>query len=116
MEQRPLLALNEASESGMDIIIKEGLANGRALRHPKLREWAQKLDCEVDQIALACILAQPFKARVLSGAITPEQLSSNLEAMEIVETIKDTDLKQIMDSCIMSSEEYWNERSALVWN
>jgi aryl-alcohol dehydrogenase-like predicted oxidoreductase len=70
----------------------------------------------VDQIALACILAQPFKARVLSGAITPEQLSSNLEAMEIVDTIKDTDLKQIMDSCIMSSEEYWNERSALAWN
>eukprot|EP00978_Attheya_sp_CCMP212_P012290 scaffold30505_cov46-Attheya_sp.AAC.2 len=49
-QQRPLLVLNEASESGMDIIIKEGLANGRALRHPKLREWTQKLDCEVDQI------------------------------------------------------------------
>eukprot|EP00978_Attheya_sp_CCMP212_P019299 scaffold53893_cov65-Attheya_sp.AAC.2 len=79
----PLLVLNEASESGMNIIIKEGLANGHALRHPKLREWTQKLDCEVDQIALTCILEQPLKARVLSGAITPEQLPSNLEAMEI---------------------------------
>ena len=65
----------------MDIIIKEGLANRRALRYPKLLELSQALDCPPDQLALGAILAQPFKSRVLSGAVTANQLRSNFGAL-----------------------------------
>ena len=118
LEQRPAESLTEAHSQGMDIIIKEGLANGRVLRHPSVIKHAKKLSCEPDQLALAFILAQPFQPRVLSGAVTPEQLESNLKAIDISEKLKsDPDLmKQIAKECVMDSEEYWAERSALAWN
>jgi aryl-alcohol dehydrogenase-like predicted oxidoreductase len=118
LEQRPTESLTEAHNQGMDIIIKEGLANGRALRHPSVIEHAKKLSCEPDQLALAFILAQPFKPRVLSGAVTPEQLESNLKAMDISEKLKSNPdlMNQIAEDCVMDSEEYWAERSALAWN
>ena len=118
LEQKPGPALQVAHDSGMDIIVKEGLANGRILRHPKAIEYADKLGCSTDQLALACILAQPFEPRVLSGAVTPDQLSSNLAALHISEKLKeDKDLlKEIMAACVVDSEMYWKERSALAWN
>jgi aryl-alcohol dehydrogenase-like predicted oxidoreductase len=118
LEQGPAEALQEAHDSGMDIIIKEGLANGRVLHHPKVVDFASKLSCTPDQLALGCILAQPFQPRVLSGAVTPEQLESNLKATTVAEQLKrDPELLQhIMGSCKMKSEEYWAERSALPWN
>jgi hypothetical protein len=112
----------------MDIIIKEGLANGRALNHPKLIELSQTLDCETDQLALAAILAQPFQPRVLSGSVTSAQLRSNLGSLysidgnmsvseRLVSTAEGKEvLQQLMDSCKMESKKYWNDRSALKWN
>jgi aryl-alcohol dehydrogenase-like predicted oxidoreductase len=118
LEQRPKDALQEAHDAGMDVIIKEGLANGRALRHASILKYAQQLGCEPDQLALGCILAQPFEPRVLSGAVTAEQLESNFKALEVCQRLKEDPelLSEIMSSCVMSSEEYWNERSALAWN
>lgn len=116
LEQRPGPALLAAAQAGMDIIIKEGLANGRVLRHPRVIEYAQQLDCAPDQLALACILAQPFAPRVLSGAVTEEQLESNLHALALAEKIDTTLLQEIMDACVMESETYWADRSALAWN
>jgi len=89
LEQRPAQALMEARAAGMDVIIKEGLANGRALRHPTLLEVSRTMMgdgddddfCSPDQVALAAILAQPFQPRVLSGAVTAGQLRSNLGAL-----------------------------------
>ena len=117
-EQLPREALQEAHDQGMDIIIKEGLANGRVLRHPSVIEYAKQLSCDPDQLALAFILAQPFEPRVLSGAVTPEQLESNLKAMEVSDKLKDDPslLKEIAAKCVMDSEEYWAERSSLAWN
>lgn len=118
LEQRPGQALKEAHSSGMDIIIKEGLANGRVLRHPTVQKYARQLSCEPDQLALAFILAQPFEPRVLSGAVTPEQLESNLKAQKVSEMLKENPslLEEIAKKCVMDSEEYWAERSALAWN
>ena len=118
LEQRPAEALREASDAGMDIIIKEGLANGRALQHPALVQYAQTLSCGVDQLALAFILAQEFSPRVLSGAVTSEQLLSNLKAQELAKKLQDTPelLDEIGNACVMESEEYWKDRSALKWN
>ena len=118
LEQRPGPALMEAHNAGMDIIIKEGLANGRALRNAQITQYAENLSCAPDALALGCILAQPFQPRVLSGAVTPEQLESNFGAEEVAKRLRDdlSLLNKIMAACIMDSEEYWAERSALAWN
>lgn len=118
LEQRPAEALLEAHNSGMDIIIKEGLANGRALKNEAIIKYAKQLGCEPDSLALACILAQPFEPRVLSGAITPDQLESNFKAIEVSEKLKEEPelLTEIMSACVVNSEQYWADRSALAWN
>ena len=88
LEQRPVDALREASEAGMDIIIKEGLANGRVLYNEIVQQYAKRLDVSADQLALGAILALDFGPRVLLGAVTEEQLSSNLEAIKVAEKLK----------------------------
>lgn len=148
LEQRPAQALMEARAAGMDVIIKEGLANGRALRHPTLLEVSRTMMgdsddddcCSPDQVALAAILAQPFRPRVLSGAVTAEQLRSNLGALcfsdaseenengksailsggveeRLTSSVKGKEmLQQVMEGCRMESEKYWNDRTELKWN
>ena len=118
LEQRPATCLLEAHEAGMDVIIKEGMANGRVLQNPIIQEYSKKLSCSPDQLALACILAQPFQPRVLSGAVTPDQLESNLGAEAIAETLRADPvmLAEIMDKTRMDSETYWSDRSNLAWN
>ena len=102
----------------MDIIIKEGLANGRVLRNEAIIKHAKSLGCPPDALALGCILAQKFQPRVLSGAVTPEQLDSNLKAYEVAETLRADQslLTTIMTECVMESEAYWAERGSLAWN
>lgn len=118
LEQRPAPCLLKAHEAGIDIIIKEGMANGRVLKNPIIQKYAKKLSCSPDQLALACILAQPFQPRVLSGAVTPEQLESNLKAETIAERLKEDPalLIEIMGKTRMESEDYWSDRSMLAWN
>jgi len=120
LEQRPGPILLKAYEAGIDIIIKEGMANGRVMKHPIPQEYSKKLNCSPDQLALACILAQPFHPRVLSGAVTSEQLQSNLKAEMIAEQILKQDdsnlLTTIMEQTRQDSEEYWSDRSMLAWN
>lgn len=118
LEQKPRAALQEAAKAGMDIIIKEGLANGRALRHPAVKQYAEQLECEADALALGFVLAQDFAPRVLSGAVTSEQLLSNLKAMDVAEKLKHNPklLAEIGEACAVKSEDYWTERAALAWN
>ena len=42
-----------------------------------------------DALALAAIMAQPFEPMVLSGAVTPKQLQSNMEAVQLCERLKE---------------------------
>lgn len=119
LEQRPGDALLEAHNAGMDIIIKEGMANGRVFLNEKMQQISKSSGYSIDQIALACILSQPFNGRVLSGAVTDEQLVSNMKAMDLSEKLKGDEkplLDEIMQSCCMESETYWADRTALAWN
>lgn len=119
LEQRPGEALLEAHNAGMDIIIKEGMANGRTLKNDTLQEFTKSSGHSADQLALACILAQPFQPRVLSGAVTNDQLKSNAVALELSKKMQDEEkdlLDGIMKGCKMESEQYWKDRSALQWN
>ena len=69
-EQSAGSALLAAHEGGMEVIIKEGMANGRVLapeKAPALAAAAKQLGCSADALPLAAIINMPFKPLVLSG-------------------------------------------------
>jgi len=75
-----------------------------------------QLDTTVDALALACALAQPFDAMVLSGAACVDHLRSNFAATEVLARLDAATVDELMDACRADPEEYWAERSALAWN
>ena len=117
-EQSALDALLEAHDAGMDIIIKEGMANGRVMKNQQIVNLSKQAKYPPDVLGLAAILCQDFQPRVLSGAVTSEQLISNLSALEISDKLKseDSDLLEKIMCCKIESETYWRERAELVWN
>lgn len=109
-------ALAEAKAAGLRVIIKESLANGRlTARAPigVLGEQAARLGCTVDALALAGVLARPWVDVVLSGATTPEQLRSNLGAVEVR---WDAECERALDGIVEDPERYWRTRGGLAWN
>jgi aryl-alcohol dehydrogenase-like predicted oxidoreductase len=50
---------------------------------------------------------------VLSGAATPEQLTSNLGAVDVVWT---DEIARGLAGLALAPEVYWRSRSALPWN
>jgi len=117
-EQAPGSSLTAAHAQGCVIIVKEAMANGRVLSNAALLKHAAELDCSPDALALACVLAQPFEPRVLSGAVTADQVSSNLGALAIADRLRGDPelLGRIMGETRQDSEAYWAERGALAWN
>jgi aryl-alcohol dehydrogenase-like predicted oxidoreductase len=91
-------ALAEAKARGWGVIVKEALANGRLTDHG-----------DGARVALAAALSQPWADVVLSGAVTPEQFKSNLNAVALSQ--KGGDWPEITES----PSEYWTRRSALPW-
>ena len=91
-------ALAEANARGWGVIVKEALANGRL---------AERGDG--GRVALAAALSQPWADVVLSGAVTPEQLRSNLNA--IVLSRDGGNWPDIAESPF----DYWARRSELPW-
>jgi aryl-alcohol dehydrogenase-like predicted oxidoreductase len=81
-----------------------------------LQDTAQQLGTTVDALALAAIIAQPFKPMVLSGATTVEQLESNAQALQLVGRLDAGVLQQLMAAMVQPAEEYWAERAQLAWN
>ena len=103
-------SLARAHDAGMTVIVKEALANGRLTAdgdQPALVEAAAARGIAPDTLALSAVLAQPWADIVLSGAVTPETLASNLGAdaahwdgsLELAEPAPD----------------YWQERSQRAW-
>ena len=95
LERSAGVALAEAKAHGWGVIVKEALANGRL--------------AEQDVLALAAALSQPWADVVLSGAVTPAQLESNLKSIASVR--EPGDWPDIAES----PTEYWARRSALAW-
>ncbi len=108
-------ALAEAKDRQWGVVVKEALANGRLTDReahraggPIHRE-ATALGATVDALALAAALAQPWADVVLSGAVTPGQLHSNLEALNVaVDGLA-------LPSLAIAPQEYWTQRGALAW-
>ena len=108
-------ALAEAKARGWGVIVKEALANGRLSdRHSEgrvalLTEHAQTHGTTTDALALAAALSQPWADVVLSGAVTVEQLGSNLNAISLAEAGSDWPM------LAEPASEYWGKRSARQW-
>jgi aryl-alcohol dehydrogenase-like predicted oxidoreductase len=123
LEQSAGEALQEAHQSGMGVIIKEAVANGRLTprnQNPDfqdkmalLQEAADQHNCTVDALALAAVLAQPWADIVLSGASTVEQLQSNVLAVNVkLDEATAVALQPLRES----PQTYWQTRSQLDWN
>jgi aryl-alcohol dehydrogenase-like predicted oxidoreductase len=123
LERSAGTALAEARAAGLGVVIKEALANGRltarnedpAFAHQRhiLEVDASQLGTKIDALALAAALAQPWVDIVLSGAVTGEQLASNLGALAVE---PDEVAKRQLRSLEEPAEEYWSRRGQLAWN
>jgi aryl-alcohol dehydrogenase-like predicted oxidoreductase len=104
-------ALAEAHAAGLQVIVKEALANGRLTDregHPRLRAATRELGATADAVALAAALARPWATVVLSGAATVATLRSNLAARDLRDLPPLDELRENPDA-------YWARRSAMAW-
>jgi aryl-alcohol dehydrogenase-like predicted oxidoreductase len=108
-------ALERAHAAGVGVIIKEALANGRLTatgEEEPLLQVAREHELAPDVLALAAVLDQPWADVVLSGAVTSEQLRSNLAALD---TVVDNPLWARLRRLAEPPEQYWSERARLAW-
>jgi aryl-alcohol dehydrogenase-like predicted oxidoreductase len=108
-------ALRAAHDAGMGVIIKEALANGRLSPRGSvepLARAASRLGVGEDALALAAVLARPWVDTALSGASTVAQFESNVRAFGLS---WDEQLERELASLRERPEDYWRERSELVW-
>jgi aryl-alcohol dehydrogenase-like predicted oxidoreductase len=108
-------ALEEAHAEGLGVIVKEGLANGRLTnrnidaRLASLRDYAAGRQATIDQVALGAALARPWCDVVLSGAVTRDQLTSNLRAVDWIESV------DAIPDIAEPPAGYWAHRQTLEW-
>lgn len=115
--------LRAAHAQGVRVIVKEALANGRltdrnsdpgfSVTRAVLEREAMRLHCTLDQLALAVVLDQPWADRVLSGAATVDQISSNIESISVR---LDDEARSALEDLAESPDQYWRTRSRLTWN
>jgi len=113
-------ALQAAHATGLGVIVKEALANGRltarnddpafADRRQVLEAAAARRGTTLDALALAAVLAQPWVDVVLSGASTVEQLRSNAAALAVAWD------DNAAPALAEEPRDYWQTRSRLPWN
>jgi aryl-alcohol dehydrogenase-like predicted oxidoreductase len=106
--------LADAKHSGLGVIVKEALANGRltdrsAAETPGLKSFADAHQTSADVVAIAAALASPFVDVVLSGAVTIDQLESNLRAIDLVRVVS------YWPKIAQNADEYWTQRKRLAW-
>lgn len=91
-------ALAEAHDAGWGVIIKEALANGRL--------------ADRDTHAIAAALANLWADVVLSGAVTRDQVLSNVRALQTRLTDQE---REALEKLAEPRDRYWSERSQLQW-
>jgi aryl-alcohol dehydrogenase-like predicted oxidoreductase len=104
-------ALAEAHAAGLQVIVKEALANGRLTDREgdqRLLEAAREAGTTADALALAAALAQPWATVVLSGASTVATLESNLAARDVAPDPR-------LDALREDPGSYWSRRSEMTW-
>ncbi|MGA3184180.1 MAG: aldo/keto reductase [Candidatus Dormibacteria bacterium] len=107
-------ALAEAAQAGWAVIVKEAVANGRLTPRgdagapgSALGDAAEAAGTTSDALAIAAALARPWVSVVLCGAVTVDQLQSNLRADGLsVPTLPDIG---------EPPAGYWERRSRRPW-
>jgi aryl-alcohol dehydrogenase-like predicted oxidoreductase len=105
-------ALAEAHRAGTGVIVKEALANGRLLELDLGRRLTARVDATPDAIAIAAALAQPWADVVLSGAVTAEQVASNMAGLGVT---VDAYALELFADLAEDPVTYWSTRSELAW-
>jgi aryl-alcohol dehydrogenase-like predicted oxidoreductase len=110
-------ALADAAAAGARVIVKEAVANGRLTPAdpdpPKrLATLAAELGVPLDRLAIAAALAQPWAWCVLSGAVTPEQVTSNAAAVDV--PLPAGLLEELADVA-EDPRAYWSARARRAW-
>jgi aryl-alcohol dehydrogenase-like predicted oxidoreductase len=116
LERSAAPALQRAHDGGLGVIVKEALANGRLTVHgaePALLAYARDHGLPPDAVAIAAAISRPWSDVVLSGAVNPEMLASNLRARELIldGARPADDLLQLR----VDADTYWGQRSQLQW-
>ncbi len=112
-------ALAEAHASGLTVLVKEALANGRlgprgdAGMAGPLADLARSAGVGPDAAALAAVLARPWADVVLLGAVSEPQLRSNLRAIDLA---LPPDAEARLASLREEPSAYWARRAALPWS
>lgn len=123
LSQEATPALVEAHNTGMGVIVKEALANGRlternndpafADKRRLLKKVAAECGVTIDALALAAVLAQPWADIVLSGAAQSDHLLSNLDASNVDWS---DEIAATLRSLVEPARQYWETRNSLAWN
>jgi aryl-alcohol dehydrogenase-like predicted oxidoreductase len=116
-------ALADAHAAGWGVIVKEALANGRLTSppdregspdaHAVLDEVAQRRGLAFDALAVSWVLSHDFVDVALSGAVTTDQLYSNIAGLDV--TLSGEELAAL-SSAAETPEAYWEHRRALAWS
>lgn len=105
-------ALAEAHAAGLRVVVKEAVANGRLTgAAPGPAAAAGRHGVGADAVAIAAARAQPWAGVVLSGAVTPAQLSSNASLVDFA--------PGELDALTAAPEDpaaYWAARAARPWS
>ncbi|WJJ97468.1 aldo/keto reductase [Algibacter luteus] len=122
-EQSTFSILKTILNTGRSVIIKEALANGRIFQNEKFQHYSEtyrildqlskKYGVGADAIALRFVMDNLQPTFVLSGASNLNQLQENLKAKSFHLTNPEL---SILESMVVSPDNYWQERSALSWN
>ncbi|XMO85079.1 aldo/keto reductase [Algibacter sp. AS12] len=122
-EQSTFSVLKTVLNLDKTVIIKEALANGRVFKNEAFQHYTNaytiiealslKYKVGVDAIALRFVMDNLQPTYVLSGASNKTQLIQNLKALDFSFTKAEL---QELQSLTVSSNNYWDERSALLWN
>jgi aryl-alcohol dehydrogenase-like predicted oxidoreductase len=116
LERSAAPALQRAHDGGLGVIVKEALANGRLTIHgtePALLAYSRERDLPPDAVAIAAAISQPWSHVVLSGAVSPSMLHSNLRARELV--LNGDRPADDLSQMSLDAHSYWQQRSRLPW-
>jgi aryl-alcohol dehydrogenase-like predicted oxidoreductase len=108
-------ALADAHAQGWGVIVKEALANGRLasrVNNSQVQSVATTLGASADQIAVAAALSQPWAGVVLSGAVSAEQVRSNVAAIDIA---LPPEHLAALSTLAQPREAYWAQRASTKW-
>jgi aryl-alcohol dehydrogenase-like predicted oxidoreductase len=112
LEQSAADALRDAHAAEWLVVVKEVLANGRLTGTARMtpgQDLALADGQPMDAFAIGAALAQPWADIVLTGAVTPGQLLTNVTARA-----PRPDLDEL-SALAVSPTVYWHARSGLRW-